>query len=91
MPNELLVQLHREETPKYIPAINAHIPGHILHLDPECTRLAGAGKVVSALSKTTGSYSRRKLLEKTTHFAIGSGEALNTATYIRERDDIQVL
>lgn len=94
VPNGLLLQAHRQQVPSYVTTINAHIPEHILVLDTACTRLErgfarGAGKLHSALSTTKGS-ARKQILEKVTHCVVGSGETLDVASYMSERESMQV-
>ena len=95
VPYGLLARLHEDETPNYITGMNAHIPGHILHLDTACICLERGlapkvGKVTSALSQAKGSRAKNRIPESGTHFVVCEGEALDTELYMSERNGIEV-
>ena len=81
IPNSLLFHLH-EEGNGYIRGINSCISGHLVSLNPSCSRIESAlrriaGKLVTKRKNCKGSRDRQRLKDGNTNLLVGDGETIN--------------
>lgn len=93
VPNELLERVHKCKG-DYMKVINENIEGGMLQLDETSTRLrksimSEAGRLHSRVTTTAGTK-RMTLLEKSTRFLVGKGEAVNIHEYCSEMESYKV-
>ena len=80
IPNSLLLHLH-EDGNGYIQGVNSCISGHLVSLNPSCSRIESAlrriaGKLVTKRRNCKGSHARQKLKDGNTNLLVGDGETV---------------